>query len=98
MSAPDAVPSAAAQIAAATLAVPGVADLHGGAFGEVATYLPGDRVVGVTVGDADARVHITVYSDQDVRAVAAAVRRVVEAATGLKAVVTVEDVVHPGDD
>ncbi|MDG3009079.1 Asp23/Gls24 family envelope stress response protein [Rhodococcus sp. D2-41] len=98
MSAPEATPSAAAQIAAAALAVPGVAELHGGAFGEIATYLPGERVVGVTVGDAGARVHITVYSDQDVREVAAAVRRDVEAATGLKAVVTVEDVIHPGDD
>lgn len=98
MSAPDAAPSTAEQIAAATVAVPGVAGLHGGDFGEIATYLPGERVAGVTVGDAGVRVHITVYSDQDVRDVADAVRRDVKAATGLKAVVTVEDVVHPGED
>lgn len=35
------------RVAEAVLAVPGVAGLNGGAFGEVATYLPGRRVVGV---------------------------------------------------
>ncbi|OLR91838.1 hypothetical protein [Actinokineospora bangkokensis] len=36
-------------IAAAVRAAPGVADLHGGRFGEVATLLPGRRVTGVRV-------------------------------------------------
>ncbi|MFD4183444.1 hypothetical protein ACFWPB_20405, partial [Rhodococcus sp. NPDC058514] len=36
-------------IADAVLAVPGVAGLHGGMFGEVATYLPGRRVLGVAL-------------------------------------------------
>jgi len=36
-------------IAEAVLAVPEVAGLHGGAFGTVATYLPGRRVTGVAL-------------------------------------------------
>jgi len=35
------------RIAAATLSCPAVARLHGGRFGEVATYLPGRRISGV---------------------------------------------------
>ena len=38
-------------IAAAVLAVPGVAALHPGMFGEVGTYLPGRRVTGVRITD-----------------------------------------------
>ncbi|WP_380166347.1 hypothetical protein [Jannaschia sp. R86511] len=36
-------------LAAAVLATPGVVGLHGGRFGEIGTYLPGRRVVGVRV-------------------------------------------------
>ena len=35
------------RVAAAVIAVPGVAFLHGGVFGEIGTYLPGRRVSGV---------------------------------------------------
>lgn len=42
----------AAAVAAAVLAVPGVARLDGGPFGSVASHLPGRRrIVGVTLGD-----------------------------------------------
>lgn len=41
--------SDAERIAAAVLAVPGVVGLHDGAFGEIATYLPGRRVPGVRI-------------------------------------------------
>lgn len=37
------------RIAAAVLGCPGVAALHGGRFGEIATYLPGRRVAGIRV-------------------------------------------------
>lgn len=37
------------RIADAVLGCPGVAQLHGGRFGEVATYLPGRRVSGIRV-------------------------------------------------
>jgi hypothetical protein len=40
-------PALAEAVAAAVLAHPGVARLSGGAFGTVASYLPGRRVVGV---------------------------------------------------
>ena len=48
-------PALAEAVAAALLAHPGVARLSGGAFGTVASYLPGRRVVGVRLplGDAD---------------------------------------------
>jgi hypothetical protein len=80
-------------VAALARAVPGVVDLHPGMFGEVATYLPGRRVVGVRIGDISVEVHITVSADADVRATAAAVRATVGAAVPETPVdVTVEDV------
>ena len=62
------------RVAAATLAVPGVAALHAGAFGEVATYLPGRRVVGVRTGPGATAVHVTVAFGSDIRTVAEDVR------------------------
>ena len=47
-------------VAAAVLAVPGVARLHQGAFGEVATYLPGRRVPGVRLRPDGVEVHVVV--------------------------------------
>ena len=41
-------PDLSETVAAAVLAVPGVAGLHGGAFGDVATYLPGARIAGAS--------------------------------------------------
>lgn len=80
-------------VAGIVLAVPGVAGLHPGMFGEVATYLPGRRVVGVRIGDEHVDVHITVVSDIAVRATAASVRAAVAAALPGRAVdVTVEEV------
>lgn len=74
-------------------AVPGVADLHSGMFGEVATYLPGRRLVGVRVTDDRVDVHITVTQDAPIRSTAAAVRAAVAAVLPDLAVdVTVEDV------
>lgn len=54
----DPVAAAARAARDAALAVPGVTRLSGGAFGEVATYLPGDRVTGVRVGDDGVHVHV----------------------------------------
>ncbi|MFH5821108.1 hypothetical protein [Georgenia sp. AZ-5] len=47
-------------VAAAVLAVPGVARLHTGAFGEVGTYLPGRRVAGVRIRPDGVEVHVVV--------------------------------------
>lgn len=44
-----AAPSTADVVAAAVLAVPGVAGLDGGPFGTVASLLPGRRVIGVRI-------------------------------------------------
>lgn len=85
--------SAADTVAGVVRAVPGVADLHTGMFGEVATYLPGRRVNGVRVADGHADVHITIAPQAPVRETAAAVRAAVAAAfPGLLVDVTVEDI------
>jgi uncharacterized alkaline shock family protein YloU len=80
-------------IAEAILAVPGVAALHPGMFGEVGTYLPGRRVTGVRITDDGVDVHVTVHQGVDVRGTAAAVRDAVARVTpGSTVDVTVEDV------
>jgi hypothetical protein len=80
--------------------VAGVAGLHPGMFGEVATYLPGRRVTGVRISDDRIDVHISVLRDAAVRETAAAVRAAVAAAVpGRPVDVTVEDIVaHPPQD
>ncbi len=51
-------------VAAAVLGCRGVADLSGGTFGEVATYLPGRRVAGVRYTPHGLEVHVVaVYGD-----------------------------------
>jgi hypothetical protein len=65
-------------VAAATLAVDGVVALHPGAFGEVATLLPGRKVSGVRLaepGDLDAtsEVHVVAAAEVPVTTTAAAV-------------------------
>ena len=84
------------QIATAVLAVPGVAGLHAGMFGEVATYLPGRRVTGVRITHDAVEVHVSVLIDTPIRATAAAIRRAVTRLTALPVDVTVEDVVPAG--
>lgn len=92
------------RIAAAVLAVPGVAGLHAGMFGEVATYLPGRRVTGVRVASDVVEVHVSVVIDAPIPATAGAIRRAVAPLSPLPVNVTVEDVVptapathRPGD-
>ncbi|MBW0102897.1 hypothetical protein I4I78_10725 [Pseudonocardia sp. KRD-291] len=43
----------AERLAAAVTGCPSVARLHGGPFGEVATYLPGRRVTGIRISGDD---------------------------------------------
>ena len=77
-------------------AVPGVADLHAGMYGEVGTYLPGRRVAGIRVGDRAVEVHITAHADRPVRETAAAVRAAIAAQWPERSIdVTVEGVVLP---
>lgn len=80
------------RVAAAVLGVPGVAGLHGGVLGEVATYLPGRRVAGVRLGDGVTWVHVVLAWGAPVAATADAVRRVAAAQAPGTVHVTVEDV------
>jgi hypothetical protein len=67
-------------VAAAVLAVPGVAALHsGGPLGGVATFLPGRRVAGVALREDGTQVHLVLESTADIRATAEAVHRAVDA-------------------
>ena len=61
-------------VAAAVLATPVVAGLHGGRFGEVATYLPGRRVSGVRLEPGSVEVHLSSYYPASVADVGTAVR------------------------
>jgi hypothetical protein len=81
------------------LSVPGVADMHTGAFGEVVTHLPGRRVGGVRIDRSGVQVHVIVYLGVEITAVARQVRAA--AATAAPGAgpytVVVEDVVpQPG--
>ena len=81
------------------LSVDGVADLHAGTFGEIATHLPGRRVNGVRVGRSGVEIHVVTYLDVDVAGVARNVRAAaVSAAPGaIGYTVVVEDVVARQD-
>lgn len=83
------------RIVQTVLAVPGVAALHSGMFGEVGTYLPGRRVAGVRVGDDAIDVHVSLVFDAPVRGTAAAIRQALQPLTVLTVNVTVEDIVPP---
>jgi hypothetical protein len=79
------------RIVAAILATPGVAAMHGGAFGEVATYLPGRRVTGVTVGPTSCAVHLAARYPANVVDTAERVRAAVESLVDVPVDVTIED-------
>lgn len=81
-------------IADAVLAIDGVVGLHGGMFGEAATYLPGRRVAGIRIADDGTEVHVTLQFGVAVRETAEAVRRTVAAMVDGPVHVTVEDVVR----
>lgn len=89
-------PTPAEQVAAATLGVPGVAGLHAGSFGEVATYLPGRRVTGVRLRDDGTEVHVVAAMGSPLRELADAVRSAVAPLVDTPVQVVVEDVVPVG--
>ncbi|KQU36371.1 hypothetical protein HQ325_14070 [Rhodococcus sp. BP-349] len=84
-------PDEADLIAAAVLAVPGVAGLHSGLFGEAVTLLPGRRIEGVVVGHESCAVHITVRCPGDPDSVVHAVQETLARVVRIPVVVTVED-------
>lgn len=88
-----AAPDLADLVAGTVLTVDGVADLHGGLFGEIATYLPGRQVPGIRLGSDDTTdIHIVVDWGVSVPGTADAVRRAVAPLVPGVVHVTVEDV------
>ena len=85
------------QVAAAVLTVRGVTGLHGGMFGETATYLPGRRVPGVRLTEDVTDIHLTLTYGAPVFATAQQVRTAVAALVPGPVNVTVEDVTSPTD-
>lgn len=89
-------PDVSEAISAAVLAVPGVASLHGGAFGQVASYLPGRSVTGVRVRPDVTDVHVVLFWGSPVLATADHVRAVVQpliSAISARVDVTIDDIV-----
>lgn len=87
-------PSVADLVAEAVLAVPGVHGLHGGAAGEIATYLPGRRVAGVRVRDDRCEVHLVLAYGTSLLEAADRAREAAARHVDTPVDVTVEDVVR----
>ena len=85
-------------IAEAVQACPAVAALHGGRFGQVTTYLPGRRIVGVVVSADEIVVGVVGRFPVTVAELAREVRAAVAVlAPGVPVTVQVEDLLVPGD-
>ena len=83
-------------IAECVEALPSVAGLSGGAFGEVATYLPGRRVVGVRATPDGVEVRIVARWGPPLPEVAEEVRRAVgPLAGGAPVLVAIDDIELP---
>lgn len=78
-------------VVAGVLMVPGVARMHAGMFGEVATYLPGRRVIGVQIHNDATAVHVVLSWDVDIASTADLIREVVEPLVGTPVDITVQD-------
>lgn len=74
------------------LQVPGVARMHGGMFGEVATYLPGRRIVGVQLRDSETVIHVVLFWGVDIVQTVDLIRASVGPLVGTPVDVTVQDV------
>ncbi|TMS00830.1 Asp23/Gls24 family envelope stress response protein [Nonomuraea basaltis] len=86
---------AARLIAARVRACPGVAGLSGGPFGTVATYLPGERLVGVSVDDGEVEIAVVATMDRPLPETADEVRRAVADLAGDRLVnVRIDDIVE----
>lgn len=81
------------RVAAVVGDVAGVAGLHTGAFGEVATHLQGRRVEGVQIRPDHCAVHVILYWGVPVLQAADRVRSAVWPLVGTRVDVTIEDVI-----
>jgi hypothetical protein len=85
-------------VAAAALGCPLVAGLAGGRFGEVATYRPGRRVLGVREIDGELEVHVVARWGVSLPYIADSVRAAVAPYSGGRPVaVFVDDIEVPAD-
>ncbi|MCW2744521.1 MAG: hypothetical protein JWM48_1071 [Mycobacterium sp.] len=79
-------------VADAVLACPAVVRLSGGVVGEIASYLPGKRLLGVRLADGEATVHVVARYGPTVAEIAQQVRQAVRGVTGpLPVTVGVDD-------
>lgn len=94
----DPVGRTAADIALLVAGVPGVSRLHGGLFGEVATYLPGRRVSGVSLRDDRVEIHVVLDAAVPIRMTTQRIHAVVMSVVDVPVSVVVEDieVIHIG--
>ncbi|MDP8937946.1 MAG: hypothetical protein M3O23_09515 [Actinomycetota bacterium] len=84
-------------VAAAVAGCPPVAGLSAGRFGEVATYLPGRRLVGVRLDDDELEVHVVARWGTPLPEVGDAVRRAVApVGDGRPVTVYIDDIEVPG--
>ncbi len=83
-------------VAAAAASCPAVAGMAGGLYGEVATYLPGRRLVGVRLAGDELEVHVTAQWGTPLPEVADAVRLAVAPLAGGRPVtVYIDDIEVP---
>jgi hypothetical protein len=85
-------------IANTVLSIAGIAGLHGGEFGEIATYLPGRRVTGIRLGPGGNEIHVTAFYPADLPALGEAVRRYVEPIVDGPVRVVFQDIRRPHAD
>lgn len=78
-------------VARAALSVPGVARMHSGSFGEVATYLAGRRVDGVRLRPGATEVHLVFSPGTPILSTAQQVRTEVAALVSGSVDIYVED-------
>lgn len=83
-------------LAALVLATPGVTGLHGGVFGEVATYAAGRRITGLRFGARGCEVHVSAQYPADLPALAETIRARVAPWVDGPVDVIIEDVAEPG--
>ncbi|MFD6858876.1 hypothetical protein ACFWB0_10325 [Rhodococcus sp. NPDC060086] len=82
-------------VANTVLGIAGIAGLHSGEFGEIATYLPGRRVAGIRLGPRGCEIHVTALYPADLPALGEAVRRYVEPVVGGPVSVVFQDIREP---
>jgi uncharacterized alkaline shock family protein YloU len=85
-------------VAAAALGCPLISGLTGGRFGEVATYLPGRRLLGVREVDGTIEIHVVAKWGTPLPEVAEVVRAAVAAHAGAQPVVVFVDDIEVPDD